>query len=84
MEPIQYFEKPVSVQQRQYEALRASYIEKDNLAEIAKKFGFSHAYLKKLRTNFKNGIQNNGDPFFIAKKHGPKQKHTNQKIIEKI
>jgi hypothetical protein len=84
MEPMQYFEQPKSVQQRQYEALRASYAEKDDLAKIAKKFGFSPAYLKKLRTNFRNEIQNNGDPFFITKKRGPKQRRANQEVIEKI
>ncbi len=84
METISYFEQPQSTQQRQYEALRAFYVDKENAGQIASKFGFSFAYFKKLRTMFKNHLKTGHDPLFTEKKRGPKQRRTARTVIEKI
>jgi hypothetical protein len=84
MEPALYFNKPQSTQQCYYEALRAFYVDEENATQIASRFGFSYAYFKKLRSMFKNQLKLGYDPLFIEKKRGPKQRRTDQALIEKI
>jgi hypothetical protein len=84
MDPQTYFCEPQSPQQRQYEALRAFYLEKEDVTQISQTFGFSKAYFKKLQSTFKKELKQGKDPLFISKKTGPKQRHTQLTIVEKI
>jgi hypothetical protein len=84
MELASYFNKPRSTQQCHYEALRAFYVDEEDSAEIAPRFGFTCAYFKKLRTLFKNRFEAGHDPLFAEKRRGPKQRRTDQTVIEKI
>ncbi len=72
MTGIDFFMQPVSVPQKQYEALRMYYVEKKKAKEVAVKFGYTHRAFTSLVSDF-NKIINNKDfinPFFLAKKVG--------------
>jgi hypothetical protein len=84
MEPKKFFLNPDYPTQRQYEALRAFYIEGSCASEAANKFNFSPAYFKKLRYEFNKSLKEEQNPFFQEKKTGPKKRFTDNKIIEQI
>jgi hypothetical protein len=84
MDPKTYFSQPQSTQQRHYEALRSFYYEKENSSNITKIYGFSESYFKKLRSNFRRNLNSGIDLLFTHNKQGPKKRHTNQSIIEKV
>jgi hypothetical protein len=73
MDRIDYFLKPVGAQHRQYEALRAVYVEGNSLEQAARQFGFSAAYLKKVRGEFHRALQREESYFFPAPKKGRKE-----------
>lgn len=84
MDPKTYFSQPQSTQQRHYEALRAFYHEKQKPEHIAKTFGLSPAYFKKLRALFRAKLNQGEDPVFLPKQKGPSRRYTSQTTIEKI
>jgi hypothetical protein len=79
-----FFSKPKNTEHRRYEALRAFFIGELSANEAAKKFGFSKAYFKKIRYLYSTMIKNGNYPFFNQKKKGPKNRSTNEKIVEQI
>jgi hypothetical protein len=48
-----FFRHPRQPQQRQYEALRACFVERRPLPEIARQFGFAHGSLRNLVCQFR-------------------------------
>jgi hypothetical protein len=84
MDPKTYFSQPKTTQQRHYEALRAFYHEKQKPEQIAKIFGLSPAYFKKLRALFRAQLNQGVDPVFLPKQKGPSRRYINQSTIEKI
>lgn len=84
MKPISYFSKPLTTQQSHYEALRAFYVNGEDIEQIISKFNFTHSYFKKLRFFFKNQLKQGHDPFFIQKKRGPQQRRTSSAVVEQI
>lgn len=63
-----FFEEPSGPKQRQYEAIRAYYLERLTGNEVAEKFGYTHGSFRQLLHAFVN----DPDPqFFITPKHGP-------------
>ncbi len=71
-----YFINPVSRKQRQYEALRAFFVEECSAQETAKKFGYGlhrfYSITKLFRKEFED--QSKVDSFFISNKKGRKHK----------
>lgn len=53
----QFFRKPCQPQQRHYEAVRAFFIERRPLPDIARQFGFSHGTLRNLVSQFRARCQ---------------------------
>lgn len=49
----QFFRQPRQPQQRQYEALRAYFLERRALPDIARQFGFAHGTLRNLVSRFR-------------------------------
>jgi transposase len=85
MEPNEFFNSPTCAAQRQYEALKAFYIDGLSTKDAAQKFGFSPTYFKKLKFDFsKKIIEAAGNPFFKEKKTGPKKRITSNETVDKI
>ena len=72
MNALDFFMKPVSVSQKQYEALRMYYVEKKKAKDVAKEFGYTYRAFTSIISDFNNTINNGGfpNPFFITKKPG--------------
>ena len=84
MDIISYFINPTSPAQKQYEALKAFYVDGYSAIEAAQKFNFSPSYFKKLRYEFSQTLKSDQNPFFPIKKTGPKSRFTDKTIIEEI
>jgi hypothetical protein len=70
--------------QKQYEALRAHYVDGQSLKDVHRAFGFSVSYLKKLRYECSRAIQQGRNPFFIQRKPGPKTRFTKTGVIQDV
>ena len=69
MEPNAFFVKPQNTVQKQYEALRAFYLEKRSGEEVAKHFGYTRSSFYSLTRDFKkNLLQDNPAQFFFTPK----------------
>ncbi len=68
MDPLRFFRAPHSAPQKQYEALRAFYVEGAPAREVARRFGYTYAAFNSLRQRFKAG----GVDFFSSRLPGPK------------
>ena len=79
-----FFSHPCCTAQRHYEALRAFYHEGLPATDAAQKFGLSPAYFKKLRFEFAQGLREGLLPFFEEKKRGPKERHTDDDVVQQI
>lgn len=79
-----FFANYLNASQKQYEALRAHYVDGRSLKEVQKAFGFSIPYLKKLRLLSAKAIRDGGDPFFIQRKPGPKNRFTEKSTIQNV
>lgn len=84
MEPKQYFMTPQSPEQKKYDALRAYYLDEMPAHEVAAKLGYTPAYFKKLRSDFRQALTQEQNPFFLTKKPGPKERNTSQTTINLI
>ncbi len=85
MEPKQYFLEPTTnTLQKQYEALRAFFIEGLSANEVSQKFGYSPLYFKKIRYEFIQKLKQEENPFFQALKTGSKKRFIGQTIIDKM
>lgn len=79
-----FFNKSKLPIQRQYEALRAFYVDKLSAKDAAKKFKFSPTYFKKLRVIFAKQRRSGENKFFSKAKTGPKKRRTDTKTIDRI
>jgi hypothetical protein len=60
----QFFREPGQPLQRHYEALRAFFLERRRLPDIARQFGFAHGTLRNLVCQFRARCQADGVPPF--------------------
>ena len=68
-DPQRFFLEPSSPKQRQYEALRAYFVEQRPSAEVARAFGYSPGSFQVMCHHFRHGT----DPaFFITSRPGPR------------
>jgi len=79
-----FFLHPTITAQKQYEALRAFYVDRLSATEAAEKFNFSHSYFKKLRFEFSQALKTGKNLFFPLKKTGPKKRFTDEDSIHAI
>ena len=68
MDPIRFFLNPATPGQRQYEALRAYYVEHLPGKEATRRFGYTYAAFNSLKQRFKSGDLK----FFVTAPPGPK------------
>jgi transposase len=84
MDVSSFFTTPLNAAQKQYEAMRAHYVDGLPLKEIQKAFGFSVPYLKKLRSLSSKAIREGLNPFFVQRKPGPKDRFTEKSTIQNV
>lgn len=84
MEPKKFFINPSLPIQRQYEALRAYYVDNLSLEQIEEKYKFSKSYFAKLKFNFQQSLKQKQNLYFQIKKTGPKNLFTEKNIVEEI
>jgi hypothetical protein len=65
-----FFAKPATPRQRQYEALRAFYLEEQPSAEVARRFGYSPGAFRVLCHTFRRGELGE---FFATTRRGPRE-----------
>lgn len=70
LNPYDYFSTPVSIRQKQYEALRAFFLENKSANEIAQTFGYTISTFYSLTRDFRKQLQEGIDPFFLPKSPG--------------
>lgn len=86
MEPAAFFTNPQNTVQKQYEALRAFYVEKCPGEEVAKRFGYTLSSFYSLTRDFKKNLLRNkpAHVFFTPKTTGRKPKTEADKIYQLI
>ena len=74
MDAKQYFLKPSSIAQKQYEALRMYYVEEKTTKEVAEIFGYKHRGFTTIITEFNKKLKNDNieDVFFKSTQKGRK------------
>jgi hypothetical protein len=82
---VHFFLKPAMPKQRQYEVLRAYYLEKRTAGQIAEQFGITDSTIYGLVGRFKGAVDS-GSPiaFFIDSKTGPKKEREKAVVREKV
>src|ERR1700686_4358174 len=65
-----FFAEPATPRQRQYEALRAYFVERLPSTEVARRFGYSPAAFRMLCYDFRRGVL---PDFFAVTRPGPRQ-----------
>jgi hypothetical protein len=70
-DPAQFFLAPERTRHRQYEALRAYFVEHRPSAEVARAFGYTPASFRVLCHHFRRDPERN---FFVDPPHGPQEK----------
>ena len=67
----QFFLEPAETYHRQYEALRAFFVEGRRLKDIAQQFGYQESSLRSLVCRFRNPIKTNAvHPFLFSRRSG--------------
>ena len=76
-----FFDRPATPSQRQYEALRAYYVEGIASAEVARRFGYSPAAFRMLCYEFRRGQLTD---FFAVKRPGPQEQPKKSKVWNSV
>src|ERR1700737_1113406 len=76
-----FFAKPSTPRQRQYEALRAFYLEGVASAEAARRFGYTPAAFRMLCYDFRRGQI---PEFFAVTRPGPREQPRKSKVREQV
>ncbi len=86
MEAIDFFTKPQTTAHRQYEALRAFYVEGQSASEVAEAFGYTVSSFYSLNRDFKQrlGTSDANEPFFANPLKGRKPKDVTGTVEELI
>lgn len=80
MNPVSFFKHPKTPGQKQYEALRAHFIERVPGKEIGRRFGYTYAAFNSLKQKFKADQLK----FFVTEPRGPKGPRVSAQIRQKI
>jgi hypothetical protein len=76
-----FFEKPATPSQRQYEALRAYFLEGLPSAEAAERFGYTPAAFRMLCYEFRRGEL---PEFFAVRRPGPREQAKKGKVRDQV
>ena len=72
MDPLQFFQQPATTKQRQYEALRAFFVERQSADHVSRRFGYTKSSFYSLVRDFKQQVASGNDPFFCDLRQGRK------------
>jgi len=78
--PTRFFLNPKTPGQRQYEALRAFYVEHVPGKEVTRRFRYTYAAFNSLKQRFKNGTLK----FFVTPPPGPKSPRLPAEVRQEI
>jgi hypothetical protein len=82
---LDFFANPTSTRQKHYEILRARFVEKRRVKDIAKSFGMSHYTVQSRIRDFKAAVDKGEAPaFFLEAKPGPKCDRKKPQVREHI
>ncbi len=83
MQPIDFFCSPLTIAQKQYEALRMFFVEKKMVSEVAIKFGYTYRGLTTIISNFRKELKtgNSKELYFKELKHGRKEVEQESKEV---
>ncbi len=86
MNDYDYFLKPQTTTQKQYEALRMFFVEKSPAKNVAEKFGYSFRAFTSLVATFRKHRQEKPgeEPFFQIKRPGRKEMQTKPSIVSMV
>ncbi len=88
MVPTDYFLKHNTIAQKQYEALRAFFVDKLSAKETAEQFGYTlrgfNSLVADFRAKLKKGLLNQDDPFFQLRKKGSGIKKDTDDLVKLI
>ena len=84
LDPFNYFSSPVSCRQKQYEVLRAFFLEKKSAQEIAQAFGYTVSAVYSLTRDFRKHLQEENDPFFLQPSPGRPPKPVEDEIHTQV
>jgi hypothetical protein len=75
MNQVDFFLKPATISQKQYEALRLYFVEGVPAKVVVEKFGYTHRGFTTIITQFNKNLKsdNTEDIFFVEKKRGGKK-----------
>ena len=76
-----FFVKPATSIQRQYEALRAYFVEKLASAQVARRFGYTPAAFRMLCYEFRRGRLRD---FFAVRRPGPREQPKKSKVRDEV
>jgi hypothetical protein len=76
-----FFEKPATPSQRQYEALRAYFLEGLASAEVARRFGYTPAAFRMLCYEFR---RRQLPDFFLVRRPGPREQPKKSKVRDEV
>ena len=76
-----FFVKPATSIQRQYEALRAYFVEKLASAQVARRFGYTPAAFRMLCYDFRRGRLRD---FFAVRRPGPREQPKKSKVRDEV
>lgn len=80
MDPIKFFKNPKTTGQKQYEALRAFYIDSVPGKEVIRRFGYTYAAFNSLKQRFKSRQLQ----FFMTPPPGPKGPRISSEMVQDI
>ena len=80
MDAIKFFKHPSTPGQKQYEALRAYYLDDMPGHEAARRYGYTYAAFNSLKQKLKSGTIN----FFVTQSRGPKGSRISDEVRNKI
>src|SRR6516165_3866860 len=87
MKPKDFFQTPLSPTQKQYEALRAFYLEEKTASEVAAQFGYTLSSFYSLTRDFKQFLTKSDRPvkrFFVDLQPGPKLRKQENDVYNMI
>src|SRR5215467_9849861 len=76
-----FFVKPATSIQRQYEALRAYFVEKRASTQVARRFGYTPAAFRMLCYDFRRGRLRD---FFAVRRRGPREQPKKSKVRDEV
>jgi len=86
MTPVDYFNKPLAIPQKQYEALRTFFVDKRKAEDVARCFGYRLSAFYSLIRDFKTSLKTNvsEDFFFKTSKKGRRIKSKTPALVSLI